>query len=42
MAPSDPAVISVGPLLAVGVGNKVIAPLVVMRPIAFAFEVKSW
>src|SRR5258706_15897659 len=41
IAPSGPAVISVGPLLAVGVGNRLVLPPVVMRPIAFTFVVKS-
>src|SRR6266705_2010232 len=39
--PSGPAVISVGPLLAVGVGVKVIVPLVVMRPILDEVELSS-
>ena len=41
IAPSGPAVMSVGRLLAVGVGVRVIAPPVVMRPIALTFVVKS-
>src|SRR5216683_570485 len=36
--PSGPDVISVGPLLAVGVGNKVIVPEGVIRPILDASE----